>query len=103
MPEKNTCFDDKIYLLEGLETVSINGAENEMRKLSVGIVGCGGITSWRDAVEFMLAGATAVQIGTAIAYKGLNVFGSVARGIDAYLKKKGFKNVKEIVGLAHNF
>lgn len=65
------------------------------------IVGCGGITSWRDAVEFMLAGATAVQIGTAIAIKGPNVFKAVARGIRAYLERKGFKSVNEIVGLAH--
>lgn len=65
------------------------------------LIGCGGITDWRDAVEFMLAGATAVQIGTAIALKGPRVFRSVARGIAAYIKKKGFKEVSEIVGLAH--
>jgi len=65
------------------------------------IVGCGGITNWRDAVEFMLAGAAAIQIGTAIAIKGPNVFKAVARGIRAYLKRKGFKSVGEIVGLAH--
>jgi len=57
--------------------------------------------SWRDAVEFILAGASAVQIGTAIAFNGLGVFKSVTKGIDAYVKKKGFGSVKEIVGLAH--
>jgi dihydroorotate dehydrogenase len=51
----------------------------------------------------MLAGASAFQIGTAIAFKGLGVFSSVAKGIDAYLKRKGFKNAKELVGLAHNY
>jgi len=65
------------------------------------IIGCGGITSWRDAVEFMLAGASAVQIGTAIALKGPGVFKAVAGGIDAYLKRKGLGSVSEIVGLAH--
>jgi dihydroorotate dehydrogenase (NAD+) catalytic subunit len=65
------------------------------------IIGCGGITSWRDAVEFMLAGASAVQIGTAIALKGSSVFRLVVRGINAYLKRKGFRSVNEIVGLAH--
>jgi len=54
-------------------------------------------------VEFILAGASAVQIGTAVAFKGIEVFGSVAQGIDDYLKRKGFKNVKDIVGLAHKF
>jgi len=49
----------------------------------------------------MLAGASAVQIGTAIAFKGLGVFKSVTKGIDTYVKKKGFGSVKEVVGLAH--
>lgn len=70
-------------------------------RTKVPIVGCGGVTDWRDAVEFFLAGASAVQIGTAIALKGPNMFRSVARGIDAYLKKKGFRSVNEIVGLSH--
>jgi dihydroorotate dehydrogenase (NAD+) catalytic subunit len=65
------------------------------------IIGCGGITSWRDAVEFILAGASAVQIGTAIALKGPGVFKAVAGGIDAYLERKGLGSVSEIVGLAH--
>jgi len=70
-------------------------------QVKVPILGCGGVTNWRDAVEFLLAGASAVQIGTAIAIKGPNVFKSVSRGIDAYMRKKGFRSVKEIVGLSH--
>jgi len=42
-----------------------------------------------------------VQIGTAIALKGPNVFRSVAKGVDAYLKRKGLRSVNEIVGLSH--
>ncbi|MGB9671730.1 MAG: dihydroorotate dehydrogenase [Candidatus Bathyarchaeales archaeon] len=70
-------------------------------KVNVPIIGCGGITNWRDAVEFLLAGASAVQIGTAIATKGVSVFGAVVRGIKAYLKGKNFRSVEEIVGLSH--
>jgi dihydroorotate dehydrogenase (NAD+) catalytic subunit len=69
--------------------------------VKVPIMGCGGITNWRDATEFILAGASAVQIGTAIALKSPNVFKTVNRGITAYLKKKGFRSVNEIVGLSH--
>ena len=70
-------------------------------KVKAPIIGCGGITSWRDAVEFFLAGASAVQIGTAIALKNAGVFKVINRGVDAYLRKKGFGSVKEIVGLSH--
>jgi dihydroorotate dehydrogenase (NAD+) catalytic subunit len=65
------------------------------------IIGCGGITNWRDAIEFLLAGASAVQIGTAIALKNPAVFKTINRGIAAYLKKKKLRSVKEIVGQAH--
>jgi dihydroorotate dehydrogenase (NAD+) catalytic subunit len=70
-------------------------------QLKTPIIGCGGVTTWEDAVEFMLAGASAVQIGSAIAWKDLSVFKSVASGIDRYLKQKGFRSVKDIVGLSH--
>jgi dihydroorotate dehydrogenase (NAD+) catalytic subunit len=64
------------------------------------IIGCGGISNWRDAVEFFLAGASAVQIGTAVA-EDIVVFQSVTKGVETYLRKKHYGSVKEIVGLAH--
>jgi dihydroorotate dehydrogenase (NAD+) catalytic subunit len=70
-------------------------------RVKVPIIGCGGISNWRDAVEFLLAGASAVQIGTAIATKGPNVFRNITRGMDVYLKRKNYKSVEEIVGLSH--
>jgi dihydroorotate dehydrogenase (NAD+) catalytic subunit len=69
--------------------------------VKVPIIGCGGMANWRDAVEFLLAGASAVQIGTAVAIKGSSIFKAVTRGIDAYLKRKDFRSVNEIVGLSH--
>ncbi|MEM2789466.1 MAG: dihydroorotate dehydrogenase [Candidatus Bathyarchaeia archaeon] len=65
------------------------------------IIGCGGIRGWRDAVEFMLAGACAVQIGSAIALEGLSIFKRICDGISSFLERKGFRSVNEIVGLAH--
>jgi len=69
--------------------------------VDVPVIGCGGVRTWRDAVEFILAGASAIQIGSAIAYEDLAVFRSVTEGIDAYLEERGCRSVKEIVGLAH--
>ncbi len=70
-------------------------------KLNVPLIGCGGITNWRDAVEFLLAGASAIQIGTAIALKNINVFNTINKGINEYLKKKRIRSVNELVGLSH--
>jgi len=69
--------------------------------VKVPIIGCGGVANWRDAVEFMLAGASAVQIGSAISSEGLQVFRSITEGIDSYITDKGFRSVREIVGLSH--
>jgi dihydroorotate dehydrogenase (NAD+) catalytic subunit len=67
----------------------------------VPVIGCGGVTNWRDAVEFFLAGASAVQIGTAVA-DNTEVFQAVNKGVETYLRKKHYGSVKEIVGLAHH-
>jgi dihydroorotate dehydrogenase (NAD+) catalytic subunit len=65
------------------------------------IIGCGGIADWRDAVEFFLAGASAVQVGTAIAWETPAIFKAINRGVANYLTRKGYGSVKEIVGLSH--
>ena len=96
-------LSNKVGGLSGpaIKPVALRCIYEVYERVKVPIVGCGGITSWRDAVEFLLAGASAIQMGTAIALKGANVFKTVSRGIEAYLKKKGFRSVKEIVGLSH--
>jgi len=86
-----------------IKPIAVRCVYDVYRSVDVPVIGCGGITGWQDAIEFMLAGASAVQIGTAIAFKGVSVFSSIAKGINTYLKRKGFKNVKELVGLAHNY
>lgn len=96
---------NKIGGLSGraIKPVAVRCVYEIHRQVEVPVIGCGGVTTWQDAVEFMLAGASAVQIGTAVAFEGLDVFRSVARGIDSYLERMGFGSVKEIVGLAHKF
>jgi len=68
----------------------------------VPIVGVGGITYWQDVIEYMLAGATAVEIGTAfgVAYPE-NKIKFFLKKIQAYLKEHGYKSVSELIGGAH--
>jgi len=96
-------LSNKVGGLSGpaIKPIAIRCVYEIYEEVKLPIIGCGGITSWCDAVEFLLAGASAVQIGTAVALKGPNVFKAVTRGINNYLKKKGFERVKEIVGLSH--
>ena len=69
-------------------------------KLHVPLIGVGGITGWKDAAEFILAGASCVQIGTAIV-NGLSIFQEIVRGLSDYMMRKGYRTLKELVGRAH--
>jgi len=84
-----------------IKPVAVRCVYEISQEVRIPVVGCGGITDWRDAVEFLLAGARAVQIGTAVAYRDLNIFREVSNGILKYLREKGYKGVEEIVGLSH--
>jgi dihydroorotate dehydrogenase (NAD+) catalytic subunit len=65
------------------------------------VIGCGGISDWMDAVEYLLCGASAVEVGTAMMDGGYDIYGEIAEGIRGYLEANGFKGVQEVVGLAH--
>ncbi len=72
----------------------------ELREaFDVPIMGCGGVSGWQDAVQFFLAGANAVQVGSATVKK-FAVFNDINVGILEYLERKGHKALGEIVGLA---
>ncbi|MEM1766446.1 MAG: dihydroorotate dehydrogenase [Candidatus Bathyarchaeia archaeon] len=86
---------------QAIKPIAIRCVYEIYERVKAPIIGCGGIISWRDAVEFMLAGASAIQIGTGIALKGLSIFRAIVEGVNAYLKRKGFRRVDEIVGMAH--
>jgi dihydroorotate dehydrogenase (NAD+) catalytic subunit len=63
------------------------------------IVGIGGICNARDALEFLLAGASAVQVGTAL-FVDPNAGAKIVQGIGEHLKRKGFSRISELVGRA---
>jgi dihydroorotate dehydrogenase (NAD+) catalytic subunit len=67
------------------------------RRHRVPIIGQGGITTVQDALEFLIAGASAVGIGTALFYDPM-VCKKINQGIDEYLRAHGFANVANLVG-----
>lgn len=67
------------------------------KAVRIPIIGLGGIAGWKDAVEFLLAGATAVQIGT-YNFVDPTVSVKVIEGIDDYCNRHGFHSVKEVIG-----
>jgi len=67
--------------------------------VKIPVVGLGGISSWQDAAAFLMAGATAVQVGTANFVKP-TVSLDIIDGLEEFLKSQGCKSVSEIIGAA---
>lgn len=84
-----------------IKPIAVGCVYDVYENVSIPILGAGGVTDWRDAVEFLLAGASGVQVGTAIASRDLGVFKEIQSGLEVYLSDNGFQSVREIVGLAH--
>ena len=84
-----------------IKPIALRAVYDIYEQVKTPIMGCGGVTTWQDAIEFLLAGASAVQVGTAIATHNPEVFQTINQGVTAYLKKKKYRSIKEIVGQAH--
>ncbi|MEE9594928.1 MAG: dihydroorotate dehydrogenase [Candidatus Hydrothermarchaeales archaeon] len=70
------------------------------KELDVPVIGCGGITTGEDAVEFLMAGAKAVQIGSAVYSRGLWVFRKVVEEMEVFMEREGYGSVDELIGAA---
>ena len=70
------------------------------KEAGVPIIGMGGISNWRDAVEFLLVGATAVAVGTAL-FVNPSTPMHICEGLAEYLKSRGLKSVHQLIGKLH--
>ncbi|MDO8740291.1 MAG: dihydroorotate dehydrogenase [Candidatus Woesearchaeota archaeon] len=84
-----------------LRPIAVRCVYDIYETVKIPIIGTGGITNGRDAVEMLMAGATAVGIGSGVYYRGIDVFKKVCSEIEEFMKKEGYKNLKEIIGKAH--
>jgi dihydroorotate dehydrogenase (NAD+) catalytic subunit len=98
-------LSNKVGGLSGipLKSIGVRCVFEITKKVNIPVIGCGGIFTWEDAVEYILAGATAIELGSVIGFEGLNAFNEIKLGITRYLEKKNCKNIKEIIGLAHKY
>ena len=66
------------------------------------VIGTGGVTTGRDAIEMMMAGASLVGVGSALHYRGMDAFNLISGEMRRWMEKNNVKSVKEIVGAAHD-
>lgn len=65
---------------------------------SLPLSGVGGIARWQDAAEYILVGASTVQVGTAVMFQGYEVVEKMKKGLSAYMDEKGFDSVAKMKG-----
>jgi len=65
---------------------------------SLPLSGLGGIARWRDAAEYILVGASTVQVGTAVMFQGYEIVEKMKKGLSAYMDEKGFESVARMRG-----
>ena len=70
--------------------------------VDIPLFGVGGIRTYKDALEFLYAGASLLQIGTSIMYEGPEIFKNITHDLSNFLEENCYKNVEEIIGLSHN-
>ena len=86
---------------EAVKPVGVRAIYDLKSVLDIPLVGVGGISSWRDAAEYIMAGASAFQVGSAVGTKGLEVFKQINEGLEAFMEEYDYPSIKSMVGVAH--
>lgn len=81
-----------------IKPIAIKCVNDVWKATKLPIIGTGGVMTGEDAIEMMMAGATLVGMGTMVYYRDVAGFGQVVAEMDAWCKKNGVKDLKEIIG-----
>lgn len=85
----------------GILPVTVRCVYEIYKSVKIPIIGMGGVTKWQDVLALMMAGATLIGVGSAAYVKGMKIYKELAEGLTGYLVKNGIKEIKELVGAAH--
>ncbi|MBR4447176.1 dihydroorotate dehydrogenase [Methanobrevibacter sp.] len=85
-----------------IKPIAISNVYSVYEAVDIPLIGVGGVYTYEDVVEFIFAGAQAVQIGTAIMDEGVEVFSKINQGLEEFMTEKGYASIDEMVGIAHD-
>jgi dihydroorotate dehydrogenase (NAD+) catalytic subunit len=84
-----------------IKPVGIRCVYEISKNVDIPVIGVGGITTGEDAIEYFMAGASALQIGSGVYYRGIEIFKIICYEIEKWMKDHGYKDLQEIIGVAH--
>lgn len=101
---KKPVLDFKVGGVTGdaLRPIAIRCVYDLYKAIKVPIIGVGGISTGRHAIEMMMAGASAVGIGSGVYYRGMDVFEKVCEEMTRWMQENGCNDINQIVGAAHD-
>ena len=99
---KKPVLSNKIggYSGKAIKPIGVRCVYEISRNINIPVIGVGGITTGEDAIEYFMAGATAVQIGSGVYYRDIDVFKKINTEIKNWMKNNGYKKLSEIIGVA---
>ena len=89
------------YSGKAIKPIGIRCVYEISKNVDIPVIGVGGITTGEDALEYIMVGASALQIGSAIYYRGVDVFKKICDEIEIWMKDNGYKELSELIGVAH--
>ncbi|MFA6098963.1 MAG: dihydroorotate dehydrogenase [Patescibacteria group bacterium] len=84
-----------------LRPIAVRCIYDIYKAVKIPIIGCGGVTYGSDALQMLMAGARAVEIGTGIYYRGSDIFHKVNKEISEFMTQKKYVGLNDIIGLTH--
>ena len=99
---KTPVLSNKIggYSGKAIKPIGVRCVYEISKNIKTPVIGVGGITTGEDAIEYFMAGATAVQIGSAVYYRGIDSFKKICKEIEKWMEKHNYKNLSELIGAA---
>ncbi|WP_066873458.1 dihydroorotate dehydrogenase [Clostridium mediterraneense] len=98
--KRKPIFNNKFAGLSGpaVKPIALRMVHEVSNAVSIPVIGLGGISTAEDAIEFMMAGANAIQIGT-VSFINPTAGIEIIEGMEKFCKEEGIKNINEIVGI----
>ena len=86
-----------------IRPVGLRCVSDIYKKADIPIFGIGGIDDWKSAVEYIMVGASAVQVCTAFMWKGFKLGKRMCKGLSEFMERKGYSSVNDFCGISHKF
>jgi dihydropyrimidine dehydrogenase (NAD+) subunit PreA len=88
------------YSGPGIKPITLRCVAQVAQAVKIPISAIGGVSNWRDVVEYIMIGATTVQTCTAVMWRGLRVFEELNSGLKSFMERKGYEKIEDFKGIA---